>query len=164
MTKLQVQRRLLAASGFVELSMFQESVEELESLPPELREMPIVLAVWLEVYQGWQKWTEALAVATRLTVAEPDTPNWQVALAYATRRTRGILLAREILIAAGEKFPDCATIQFNLGCYAAQFGDLDEARLRVESAIRLDRQFETLANSDLDLAPLRNHSRGDCKK
>jgi len=164
MTKLQVQRRLLAASGFVELSMFQESVEELESLPPELRETPIVLAVWLEVYQSWQKWTEALAVATRLTAAEPDIPNWWVALAYATRRMRGILFAREILIEVGERFPDCATIQFNLGCYAAQLGDLDEARIRIESAIQLDRQFETLANSDPDLAPLRDHSRRGRRK
>jgi lipopolysaccharide biosynthesis regulator YciM len=152
----QTQRQLLAASGFMELGMFQEAVEELESLPEAIREIPIVLAVWLEVYQGWKKWAEAISVATRLVEAQPYEPNWRVAQAYAIRRARGISFAREVLNEAKQKFPDSALIHFNLGCYAAQLGELDEARERIESAIRLDQQFEALSKTDPDLAPLRD--------
>jgi tetratricopeptide (TPR) repeat protein len=156
-----VQRQLLAAVGFMELGMFQEAVEELESLPLEVRESTTVLAVWLEIYQSWQKWSEALAVASRLFEADPENPDWRIALAFATRRTRGLVFARELLLEAVSKFPKCAIIHFNLGCYAAQLGNLDEARACVDEAIRLDRQFEQLAKTDPDLAPLRAEFHGN---
>jgi hypothetical protein len=82
---------------------FQEAVEELEELPESLKELPTVLVVWLEVYQRWQKWSEA----RRQTVIRsgPEEPSWPVALAYATRRSRGLVLADEVLPQACEKFP-----------------------------------------------------------
>ena len=150
------QCRLLAASGFAELSLFQEAVQELEELPEPLKELPAVLGVWLEVYQRWQKWSEALSVATRLTEIEPEEPSWPVALAYAMRRSRGLVFAKDILLQAGAKFPDCAAIQFNLACYAAQLGQLDEARQHLYRAIQLDKGFAAMAKTDPDLEPIRN--------
>ena len=150
----QIHRRLLAAIGFAELSLFQEAVQELEGLPDELKEITVVLATWLEVYQRWQKWSEASSVAMRLAEIEPGESNWPVALAYAVRRSRGLVFAQEILAQAGEQFPDCATIHFNLACYAAQLGNLDEARLRLRRAIQLDPGFAAQAKTDPDLKPI----------
>jgi tetratricopeptide (TPR) repeat protein len=152
----QFQRRLLAASGFAELSLFQEAVQELEELPESSKELPTVLVVWLEVYQRWQKWSEAESVATRLLEMDPEEPCWPIALAYATRRCRGLVFASEVLLQAGEKFPDCGTIQFNLACYAAQLGQLDEARQHLWRAIQLDKGFAAMAKIDPDLDPIRN--------
>jgi tetratricopeptide (TPR) repeat protein len=151
----QSQRRLLAASGYAELSLFQEAVEELEELPEPVKRQPPVLTVWLDVYQRWEKWSEAEFVAARLFDLQPEEPSWAVALAYATRRTRGLMVANEILAQAGKKFPDCATIQFNLACYAAQLGRTDEARDYVRRAIELDKDFASIAKSDSDLEPIR---------
>jgi tetratricopeptide (TPR) repeat protein len=150
-----LQRRLLAASGFAELSLFQEAVQELEELPEDSKELPVVLAVWLEVYQHWQKWSEAESVALRLLEMEPEEPGWPIALAYATRRARGLAFANEILLQACEKFPDCGIIQFNLACYAAQLGHLDEARERLRRAVQLDQEFASMAKTDTDLEPIR---------
>jgi lipopolysaccharide biosynthesis regulator YciM len=158
MTDPQFQRRLLAASGFAELSLFQEAVEELEELPESTKELPTVLVVWLEVYQHWQKWSEAESIATRLMEMEADEPNWPIALAYAIRRSRGLAFAHETLLQAGEKFPKCGTIQFNLACYCAQLGQLDEARERLRDAIQLDKAFAAMAKSDPDLEPLRSEN------
>jgi lipopolysaccharide biosynthesis regulator YciM len=152
----QFQRRLLAASGFAELSLFQEAVEELEDLPETSKDLPPVLVVWLEVYQRWQKWSEAESVATRLSEMEPDEPNWLIALAYSTRRSRGLAFAREILLRASKKHPNCGTIQFNLACYAAQLGQLEEARQRLSQAIQLDKAFAAMARSDPDLEAIRD--------
>jgi lipopolysaccharide biosynthesis regulator YciM len=152
----QFQRRLLAASGFAELSLFQEAVEELEELPDSAKDLPPVLVVWLEVYQRWQKWSEAESVATRLSEMEPEEPSWLIALAYATRRSRGLVYAHEILLRAGEKHPNCGTIQFNLACYAAQIGQLEEARRRLYRAIQLDKGFATMAKNDPDLEAIRD--------
>ena len=150
-----LQRRLLAASGFAELSLFQEAVQELEELPEVSKELPTVLVVWLEIYQHWQKWSEAESVAFRLLEMEPGEPGWPIALAYAIRRARGLVFAKEILLQAGEKFPDCGTIQFNLACYAAQLGQLDEARQRLSRAVQLDQEFASMAKTDADLGPIR---------
>lgn len=152
----QFQRRLLAASGFAELSLFQEAVEELEDLPQTSRDLPPVLVVWLEVYQRWQKWSEAESVATRLSEMEPGEPSWLVALAYATRRSRGLVSAREILLRASEKHPNCGTIQFNLACYAAQLGQLEEALQRLRRAIQIDQAYAVMAKSDPDLEAIRD--------
>ena len=155
----QIQRRLVAAVGFAELSLFQDAVQELEELPENLKELTVVLAAWLEVYQRWQKWSEASSVAMRLAEMEPEESNWPLALAYAVRRSRGLVFAQEILLQAGENFPDCATIHFNLACYAAQLGHLDEARLRLRRAIQLDKGFAALAKTDPDLRPIRTEMR-----
>jgi tetratricopeptide (TPR) repeat protein len=152
----QFQRRLLAASGFAELSLFQEAVEELEDLPASSKDLPTVLMVWLEVYQRWQKWPEAETVAARLLEMEPEEPSWLIALAYATRRSRGLVFAHEILLRGGEKHPNCATIQFNLACYAALLGQLEEARQCLSRAIQLDKAFAAMAKNDPDLVAIRN--------
>jgi tetratricopeptide (TPR) repeat protein len=152
----QLQRRLLAASGFCELGLFQEAVEELEGLPVEVRETRDVLVIWLAVYECWQKWAEASAIAMRLAETEPEESNWQVALAYAIRRNQGLASARDILIQASERFPNCATIQFNLACYDAQLGHLGEARKRLRQAIQIDQDFAGLARTDPDLEPIRD--------
>jgi tetratricopeptide (TPR) repeat protein len=154
----QVHRRLLAASGFAELSLFQEAVRELEELPESSRELPTVLMVWLEVYQHWQKWSEAESVAARLLEIDPEEPSWPIALAYATRRSRGLVFANQLLQQAGEKFPNCGTIQFNLACYAAQLGQLDEARQHLLRAIQLDAMFAAMAKTDPDLEPIREET------
>ena len=44
--------------------------------------------------------------------------------------------------------------QFNLGCYACQLGDIEQAKTRVGKAIELDAKFKLLALDDADLEPL----------
>jgi hypothetical protein len=57
--------------------------------------------------------------------------------------------------AAARLHPTDATIQFNLGCYACQRGELGLARARVDRAIALDGKYADLAGTDPDLAALR---------
>ena len=72
------------------------------------------------------------------------------------RRVEGAANHSEAILRDAETHhPDEPTIQFNLGCYACQRGDLTEARRRVERAIALDGDFRRQAREDADLAPLR---------
>ncbi|HEY0793412.1 MAG TPA: hypothetical protein VGD78_20285 [Chthoniobacterales bacterium] len=148
-------RRLVAASGYGELRMFQEAVAELEAIPPECQGVVPVLAAWVELYQTWQKWEEARSVAERLVELEPDEPNWVVALGYATRRSQGLVAAQQVLTRALERFHEVAVIRYNLACYAAQLGNVNQARALLASAVQRDRAFAQLAKSDPDLDPLR---------
>src|SRR5260370_17211015 len=110
----------MACSGFTDLGMFQEAVRELEALPESIRESTPILIAWLELYQGWQKWSEAMAVAEHLVAREPADPNWPVALAYATRRGVNLKAALRILQEAVLSFPNCSAIHFNLASSHAQ--------------------------------------------
>ena len=73
----------------------------------------------------------------------------------ATRRAISIHAARPILLEALQRFPEDATLHFNLGCYAAQLGELGEARRLVRKAIALDGAYRDLARTDPDLEPIR---------
>jgi len=148
-------RRLTAASGFCELGLYQEALEELAGLPENVRDEVAVLAAWLQIYQSWGKWAEEASVAERLIEKNPEEADWYVALAFATRRGRGLAEAEAVLAAAVEQFPQNATINFNLACYYAQSGDLELARLHLGKAIAIDSQFKEAALADPDLAPLR---------
>ena len=155
MQALQIRRKVTAASGFAELGLYQEAVEELEELPESSKDDVPVLATWLQVYQSWGKWSEAAAVADRLIQKDPDAADWYIALAFAIRRAQSLAAAEVILCAAVQKFPANATIRFNLACYYAQLGDLDKARSYLQRAIAMDESFKTMALNDPDLRPLR---------
>jgi lipopolysaccharide biosynthesis regulator YciM len=137
--------------------MFQEAVCELEELPESVHNSTPVLAAWLELYQRWEKWSEAVAVAECLVTREPAEPNWAIALAFATRRAVGLEAALAILQEAVLTFPGCATIHFNLACYHAQLTRLDEAVRYLDQACKLDPAFRAAAQTDPDLAALRTH-------
>jgi Flp pilus assembly protein TadD len=76
-------------------------------------------------------------------------------LAYAVRRLQGIFEAREVLLKAEKIHETEPTIKFNLGCYAAIEGKLEEAKIYVQKSIKLDKSFEDMAKHDPDLESLR---------
>jgi len=155
MQAFHIRRKVTAASGFAELGLYQEAVEELEELPEATRDDIPVLATWLQVYQSWGKWSEAAAVAERLIQKDPDEADWYIALGFAVRRTQSLAAAEVILAAALQKFPRNATIHFNLACYYAQLSELDKARLYLQRAIAIDENLRKVALTDPDLRALR---------
>ena len=92
----------------------------------------------------------------RQLLAIDDTePQFWISLAYAVRRSKSIKAAEPILQDARRKFPAVALISFNLACYAAQESRLEEAKLLLSEALRLEPELQALAETDPDLAPLK---------
>lgn len=150
-----LKRHLSHAQGYLELGMVAEAAAELERIKgPDAATME-VLAVRLAVLHEQRDWRAVRDLAGELVRREPaDAAIW-VTLAYATRRADSLEAAEKILLAAEQQHPAEPTIQFNLGCYACQRGDLVTAKLRVERAVALDSKFTALAATDPDLEPLR---------
>jgi hypothetical protein len=48
----------------------------------------------------------------------------------------------------------CATLHFNLACYACQMGDMGEAKRRLETACKMQSEYKAIALDDLDLKPM----------
>jgi len=149
-----IHRHLVAAQGFMELGMFVDAANELEEIDTEARALPQVIAFRVAIYTAMEKWDMAEVTARHMAKVAPEEPGWWVHWAYATRRSRSVEHAKNILLDAEVKHPQDANIQFNLGCYACQLGDLKEAKSRVAAAISLDPQFRLAALDDEDLKPL----------
>lgn len=157
------QRRIAYAQGYLALGMVAEAAAELGQLTPLDAQRPEALAVRLAVLHEQEKWNEVRDLARELVSNTPTEPALWVSWAYATRRAESIEAAEKILRDAESHHPTEPTIQFNLGCYACQRGDLVTARSRVDRAIALDTKFKQLAATDPDLAPLRAAGTTDCQ-
>lgn len=157
-------KRLAYAQGYLELGMLEEAAAELDALPTEARAQPPVLALRSVLLQEKQDWRALRLVAAEWVTLQPEETAGWITWAYATRRADSLAAAERILLEAERLHASDPTLQFNLGCYACQRGDLREARRRVDRAIALDEKFRELAATDPDLAPLREGERADCPK
>jgi tetratricopeptide (TPR) repeat protein len=148
-------RRISHAQGYLALGMVAEAAAELDRIAAPDRDALEVLAVRLAVLQEQRDWPALRELAAKFVGRAPGEAAAWVTWAYATRRAESIEAAQRILLEAEQHHPTEPTIQFNLGCYACQLGDLATARRRVDRAIALEPKFAASAAIDPDLAPLR---------
>lgn len=147
--------RLRHAEGYLALGLECDALEELAGVAEDEADALPVLAMRAAVYHELADWIRAADASTRLCERAPDEAGHWIQRAYAVRRSRDIVEARSVLLEALVRHPNCATIRFNLACYEAQLGRLDEAREYLAAACRLDVHFAELAKTDPDLEPLR---------
>jgi tetratricopeptide (TPR) repeat protein len=147
-------RHLNAAQGYVELGMHLDANEELEKLDPDVRTVPEVLAVRLQIYAGLEKWELMRIVADKLASFDPNCVEWAFSLAYATRRAQSIESARTILLEAVERHPNAAALQYELACQECLLGELETAKARLHHAFKLDARLRLSALDDVDLERL----------
>jgi len=153
---MQSKWRLSHARGYLDLGMVAEAEAELALIPTSEGGGLDVLALRIAVLQERCDWPALRAAAGEFARRAPTEAAAWVTWAYATRRAESLAAAEQILLAAERQHPDEPTIQFNLGCYACQRGALAEARRRVKRAVALDKKFAAAAQTDPDLAPLRD--------
>lgn len=143
------------AKGYLALGLHDQAAEELAALPPEQARTREALWLRASVLQGQEQWTLLESLAEGLVREEPEEAGGWIIWAYASRRANSLEAAEAILRDAETRHPNEPTIQFNLGCYACQQGNLSEAKRRIEKAIHLHAAFRESALTDPDLAPLR---------
>jgi tetratricopeptide (TPR) repeat protein len=142
---------LTEAVGYLELGMLQDAWDVLEEIPAEQRHLPPVLHVRLEIYRRMEKYEGMATIAEHLTKVLPeDSQNW-ISLAYAQRGYLDLQTAEKTLLEAQKRFPEEATIPFNLACYACKMGRLDEAREKLAKAMEMEPAFKKAALEDEDL-------------
>ncbi len=152
--------RLSHTRGYLALGMLVEAEAELAAIEPADASQPEVQALRVALLHEQQDWARLQTLARELVARQPEEPGWWVSLAFATRRMSSLEQARAILLEAEPRHGEEAIIQFNLGCYAAQLGGLEEARRRVLRAIELREDFRMIARHDPDLEPLRQQDPG----
>jgi Flp pilus assembly protein TadD len=150
------QKQVLASSGYVELGMLEDAELALEQIEPADKNRKEVRGALLNLYMAARKWEMAATVAAEMAKLEPENASWWINLAYSVRRIESIPKAEAILLRAREIHPENAIIAFNLACYACVDGRIEEAKLRLQTAINLEKDILKLAVDDEDLRTLRD--------
>jgi tetratricopeptide (TPR) repeat protein len=157
-TEFSLMHQLNAVLGWLELGDVAEAREELQRIPEPLRSRSEVLEIrWiLDAHKG--DWEDALEAAEALVEAAPEKAVGWLHRAYAVRRVPngGLEKAAEALRPAVDKFPEEATIPYNLACYACQMQQSEQAREWLAEAVRRGgaKKIKKMALSDADLEPL----------
>lgn len=147
-------RHLSHCQGYLDLGMVDSAHDELEKIQLDDRLEKEVLSARIQVYIKAKYWDLVASIAKTLATQHPDEPEWYLYWAYGARRANSLDQAKGILLEALKRFPDNATILYNLGCYACVDESYDIASALVKRAIELDKDFQALAIADEDLAKL----------
>jgi len=153
---LNDQRHLTAAEGWLELGNYLEANEELEQITPTMRAHPLVLRVRWGVYAKAEKWEMAVEIARTMTKILPTNSWGWIHWAFSLHELRRTKEAKDVLLPVADRFPDEATIHYNLACYCSRLGELKEAWQWLKRAIdREDKNdIRLMALDDPDLEPL----------
>ena len=142
------------AVGYTQLGMFLEANEQLENIDPFNRVAPEVLALRVDIYHGLQKWDLMREIAGRLCEFDPQSLQWAISYAYATRRSESIDAAKNILINSLPKFPQESIIYYNLACYDCQLKRMESAKKYLGQSFEINLNWRLQALKDDDLKPL----------
>ena len=135
--------------------MKEQAAQALSLIAETERAETPVLVLSLAVHTEQGDWPKAAAVGAILCGREPGIHWHWIQWAYAVRRRESLTAAKEILIRGVALHPREAIFHFNLACYEAQLGRLDDARVLLETACALDESYVGMGKTDEDLAPLR---------
>ena len=146
---------LLAAQGWVELGNHAEANEELEQIAPPLHAHPDVLEVRWHICSHVNKWDACVDIAGAIIKLDPVRPDAWIHRSFALHELKRTQEAFDLLLSAADKFPEPWTIPYNLACYCAQLGRLDECESWFDKAMAIDEaSVRQAANDDPDLQPL----------
>lgn len=153
---LNERRNLEAAEGWLMLGDPLEAHEELEHITGENAYHPAVLAMRWQVYAAAEWWEAAYVVSKALCEFAPYSSEAWICQANTLRHCRGVMDAWNTLLQVVGKFPTDAVIRYNLACYAAQMGLMEESCGWLVQAFEMQDSVELklAAIYDPDLQPL----------
>jgi tetratricopeptide (TPR) repeat protein len=148
---------LLAAQGWIELGNHTEANEELKLIAPEFRAHPDVLDVRWHIYAHLKNWEDCLSLAETVVRLVPDRVDGWIHRSFALHELKRTQEALDQLAPVVGKFPKVWTIPYNLACYCAQLGKMEQCKSWFEAALAIDSAtVKRAAREDPDLKPLRS--------
>jgi predicted Zn-dependent protease len=152
----ELDRRILTAQGYMELGLFEDAHSELVSLPKEAWDRPEVMETWVLLQMGEQHWQAALDMCRRLIELQPKVASAYIHAAYCMHEMGQTREALEFLQNGPRSLHSKSVYFYNLGCYCAKLGKMDEARVLLEKSFEIDNGLRRVAKKDPDLADLRS--------
>ena len=150
----EYQRTLVMAQGYCELHMYEDALEELDSIPGEYQQRPIVVEMRLVTLMQAKRWPDALHFGDKLCSLRPDANSAYIHTAFCLHELGRTAEARELLLNGPRTLEKEANYFYNLACYECVLGNLEQAGMHLARSIRLDPKYREFAKSDPDLQAL----------
>ncbi len=151
---MKEERHITAALGYLELGMFDEAVDELHCLPVERLAHPGILQLESTIQIRGGRYEQALEISNHLCQISPEHPMPWLDKAFCLHEMHRTSEARQCLLNGPASLKQEATYYYNMACYDAQLGSIDQARHYLERAVSMNAHFLLVSKNDPDLAPL----------
>ena len=147
---------LSAAAGWIELGDIAEAERELAKLPRECRDHPEALLVRWELAAQKKDWEEAHRCGRIVAEQMPERSDGWIKQAYALHELKRTQDAYNILHQVAGRFSFISVVPYNLACYSAQLGNINEALSWIQEAVKIGgvKEIIGMALKDDDLRPL----------
>lgn len=153
----ELNRRIAAAQGYLELGLRAEARMELAALPAEAHARVDVIEIKLLCLMGERRWEEALSMAEDLCEQEPSEPGGFIHAAFCLHELNRTAEALDFLSRGPASLRTKPVYFYNMGCYHARLDQTDKALRYLRQAFEMDPDLRLHARKDADLAALREH-------
>jgi tetratricopeptide (TPR) repeat protein len=152
---------LQAAQAWAQIGNHAEASAELDKITPELRAHPDVLEVRRAAHALAKEPEASADFAGANARLDQDWPGTWIHLSFALHELKRTQEAFNHLLSVADKFPLVWTIPYDLACYCAQLGRLEECKEWFKRAMTIDEWIvRRLAADDPDLKPLWDSASG----
>ncbi len=134
--------------------MLKDAGEELDAIDPLDRLEDAVLMMRSKLYLEAKNWEVMAAVSKQLAEQKPDATAAWTNWAYALREMERNEEAKTVALQGLAIHPKEPVLWFNLACYCSLLGQFEDASDHLDSAIKLDKDFEQEGVDDPDLQGL----------
>ena len=148
---MEYERHLLAACGYAELDMLPESMAELRAIDAEFQDRPEVLQLRLHNLMRRKKWVQALRISQKLCRVAPDCCTGFLHASFCLHELGRTAQAKKLLLTGPPLLLKEPIYYYNMGCYEALLGNVQDARVHLHTSFKMDESFRELAKQDPDL-------------
>jgi hypothetical protein len=149
-----LERILNAAGGYAELGLNDMAWEEIHSLAETDRARPDVMEFTLSLLIRESRWEEVVAAGRPLCADPANPPSVFLHTAFALHEMGLTPEARAILLAGPESLRSDPLFHYNMACYLATAGEIQDAEVCLRTAFRMDPKLRVHAATDPDLLSL----------
>lgn len=140
-----------AASGWLELGLPDDALEELDALEGDEREDRKVLELKLSAEMAKENWKGGAETAVKLCRMAVDEADFFLSAAFCLHETGETEEARNWLLRGPEVLSEMPVYHYNMACYLWNLEEKERARNHLRKAIEMDESFGDAAKEDRDL-------------
>jgi hypothetical protein len=133
-----------AATGWLELGMPADALEELQSLSIEEQSQRRAMELKLTAEMAMMAWNHASATALKLCTLASDEPDFFLSAAYCLHEMGSTREARNCLENGPATLYELPVFHYNMACYLWTLGDQKPAKQFLMHAISMDGGFKKL--------------------
>ncbi len=134
--------------------MIDEALAELDRVPEADRDHDEVLQLRVYLLMRGRRWSQALEACEQLRRMRPSLTLGYIHGAFCLHELQRTREALELLREGPAALLREPIYFYNLGCYHAVLGDLEEARHCLQTSFDMDPKFREIARYDPDLGTL----------